>query len=97
VPNEELIVASGCAHDSFPATPQPGRKRHDEPHCGLVVARVLSGTAQVIAHFDALAAPEVAQFGTAPHLRAKALDAKGGFTREITYVYGRVELAEAKR
>lgn len=41
--------------------------------------------------------PELARIGDAKHLRIRSLDAKGTFSREITYVYGRVELGEAKR
>jgi sulfatase modifying factor 1 len=41
--------------------------------------------------------PELARIGDAKNLRIRSLDQKGTFSREITYVYGRVELGEAKR
>jgi hypothetical protein len=41
--------------------------------------------------------PELARVGDAKHLRIRSLDARGTFSRELNYVYGRVELGEAKR
>jgi sulfatase modifying factor 1 len=41
--------------------------------------------------------PELARVGDARHLRIRSVDARGSFSREINYVYGRVELGEAKR
>ena len=39
----------------------------------------------------------MARAGDARHLRFRALDLRGTFSREITYRYGRVELGELKR
>jgi hypothetical protein len=51
-----------------------------------------------VAQFEAgREAPEVAQFGEARKLRARGIDARGGFTREMTYGFGRVEIGDAKR
>jgi hypothetical protein len=88
VGNEELVVGAGCANAAVPAARR----------CGVMVARVLDGGAEPVAQFEAgHDVPEVAQFGEARKLRARATDARGGFTREITYGYGRVEIGEAKR
>ena len=86
VPNEELVIGAGCARE--------GRAQR----CGLIVGRVMDGAAQTVAQFEAgHELPEVAQFGEARRIRARAADAQGGFTRELTYTYGHVEIGVAKR
>lgn len=89
VGNEELLVITGCS--SAPKA------------CGLVVVRPSLDDA------GAPAAPplvsvatgrdtaEVTRAGDARHLRIRSLDARGIFSRELTYLYGRVELGEPKR
>jgi sulfatase modifying factor 1 len=92
VPNEELVVASGCAKDA--------------PHarCGLVVGRVDEGTdaeilkAELLADIDTgFEAAEVAEVGDARHLRLKGVDAKSGYLRDFTYSFGRVEMGAIQR
>ena len=86
VPNEELVIAGGCA------------KTGHVSRCGLLVGRSRDGATQTVAQFEVgHDLPEVAQFGEARRLRARGADAQGGFTREITYTYGRIEIGEAKR
>ncbi len=86
VPNEELVIAAGCAHE--------GRVQR----CGLMIGRVTDGAGQMVAQLEGgHEIPDLAQFGEARRLRARAADAKGGFTREITYTYGRVEIGLVKR
>ena len=41
--------------------------------------------------------PELARIGDARHLRFRTSDAKGTYSRELTYIYGRVEAGETKR
>jgi sulfatase modifying factor 1 len=97
VPNEELVIASGCAKD----------KPH--PRCGLVVGRVADagrdpGVDAAVAMIDVLAhvdtgfeAAEVAEVGDARHMRLKGVDAKSAYLRDFTYSYGRVEMGAIQR
>lgn len=87
VPNEELVMILGCN------TVGP-------PTCGLAVGRTLEGRATLIASADvghASALPDVARIGDARHLRIRGLDPSGTFGRDITYVYGRVEISKISR
>ncbi|MBX3204655.1 MAG: SUMF1/EgtB/PvdO family nonheme iron enzyme [Labilithrix sp.] len=86
VANEELAIAMGC-------TEAPKR-------CGLVVARPAGdgGAGDVLATVaTGKELSEVARVGDARHLRMRSLDPRGVYSREITYVYGRVDLGDAKR
>jgi hypothetical protein len=97
VPNEELVIASGCSKD----------KPH--PRCGLVVGRIVdtgqdAGTgsgvaaASTVAHVDTgFEASEIAEVGDARHMRLKGTDSKGGYLRDFTYSYGRVEMGPITR
>ena len=85
VANEELTVVQGCGTNA-------------PRSCALLVGRVRDGkryvsTSALVGRDPA----EVARVGDARHLRIRALDLRGTFSREITYVYGRVELGEMKR
>jgi hypothetical protein len=83
--NEELFVVQGCGT----ATPR---------QCGLLVGRVRNGKRYVAA--NAVVGRElgdVSKGRDAKHLRLRALDLKGTFSRELSYVYGKVELGELKR
>jgi formylglycine-generating enzyme len=93
VPNEELVVASGCAKDM------------PHPRCGLVVGRILASPdggappkpdslAQIDTGFEAA---EVAEVGDARHMRLKGVDAKSAYLRDFTYSYGRVEMGAIQR
>ena len=93
VPNEELVVASGCAKDA------------PHPRCGLVVGRILPAPeagalpkpdllAQIDTGFEAA---EVAEVGDARHMRLKGVDAKSAYLRDFTYSYGRVEMGAIQR
>jgi hypothetical protein len=93
VPNEELVVASGCAKDV------------PRPRCGLVVGRVYpeaeagaSPKPDVLAQIETgFEAAEVAEVGDARHMRLKGVDAKSGYLRDFTYAYGRVEMGAIQR
>jgi sulfatase modifying factor 1 len=93
VPNEELVVASGCSKDV------------PHPRCGLVVGRVYAaGEAGAAPRPDSLAqidtgfeAAEVAEVGDARHMRLKGVDAKSGYLRDFTYSYGRIEMGAIQR
>ena len=89
VGNEALELVVGCS-----ASPKA---------CALVVGRPLGG-GSADAGVSVLAStptgrdlPEVARVGDPRHLRMRALDTLGIFGRDITYVYGRVEIGEPKR
>jgi hypothetical protein len=91
VPNEELVIASGCAKDL--------------PHarCGVIVGRVFADAdaapaavslAQIDTGFEAA---EVAEVGDARHMRLKGVDATSAYLRDFTYAYGRVAMGAIKR
>ena len=40
---------------------------------------------------------EISKGSDAKHLRLRALDVKGTFSREVAYVYGKIEVGELKR
>ncbi len=86
VPNEELVMILGCNTVT--------------PTCALAVGRTLEGGAALVASADvghASALPDVARIGDARHLRIRGLDPSGTFGRDITYVYGRVEIGRISR
>ncbi|HEY8077751.1 MAG TPA: SUMF1/EgtB/PvdO family nonheme iron enzyme [Labilithrix sp.] len=85
VANEELTILVTCIL---------------QVSCSVVVGRSQDGKPEVLAASDAGwedPLPDVARIGDARHLRLKALDRHGVFGREITYVYGLVEIADPKR
>jgi hypothetical protein len=96
VANEELVMILGC-------TPSGITERVNTvgtPTCTLAVGRTLEGRAALIASADvghATALPDVARIGDARHLRIRGLDPAGTFGRDITYVYGRVEIGRENR
>lgn len=86
VANEKLVIVSGCT---------------EAPRgCGLVVARADgdAGANEVLVTVTTgRSPPEVARAGDARHLRIRALDPRGVYSRDITYIYGRVDLGAVKR
>ena len=86
VANEELVLASGCT---------------EAPRgCGLVVARPAgdAGAAEVLVTVaTGKDPPEVTRGADNRHIRICALDPRGIYSRELTYLYGRVDLGEMKR
>lgn len=85
--NEELVLILGC-------------NQIGSPTCSLAVGRTLEGRAQVLATSDVghrSPLPDVARIGDARHLRIRGLDPAGTFGRDITYVYGRVEIGQMNR
>ncbi len=94
VANEELVITSGCAHPPDAESAKKGAR------CGLLVARAgAAGSASVaLAEVDSgHEFAEVVLFGDGRHLRMRGLDLQGIFVRELTYVYGRVDVGEMKR
>ncbi|MEA2752283.1 MAG: hypothetical protein QOI41_6426, partial [Myxococcales bacterium] len=60
----------------------------------------LDGRATLVSSADigqASALPDVARIGDARHLRIRGLDPAGTFGRDVTYVYGRVEISAISR
>jgi formylglycine-generating enzyme len=92
VPNEELVVASGCVKEALGS------------RCGLVVGRAGSPwdseppAVDVLASVDSgFEAAEVAEVGDARHLRLKARDSKSAYLQDFTYSFGRVEMGPVQR
>lgn len=87
VPNEELVMILGC-------------NKVGAPTCSLAVGRLEGDRATLLGSADvghASPQPDVARVGDARHLRIRGLDPAGTFGRDITYVYGRVELGTMNR
>lgn len=87
VVNEELVMILGC-------------NKTGAPTCSLAVGRMLDGRPSVVASAEvghASALPDLARIGDARHLRIRGLDPTGTFGRDITYVYGRVEIGRINR
>ncbi len=83
--NEELAVVMGCS-DTPPRV------------CGLVVGRIVDGKPQsLLKAIVGRDLPELSRLGDARHLRIRALDNAGIFSRAITYAYGRVSLGDPTR
>jgi hypothetical protein len=86
VANEELVIAEGCT---------------DPPRgCGVVVARPSDDRER----FEVLVSAsswrdigEIARGGDTRHVRLRALDLRGIFSRDISYLYGKVEIGPLKR
>lgn len=88
VNNEELLVAVGCEKEGGPWA-----------HCGVIIARVVDGDATMLAQFAT--GPHIADLlakdAEPKHLRARGIDVRGTFARDLDYVYGRIRLAEEAR
>ena len=87
VANEELVMILGC-------------NVAGPPTCALAVGRTLDGVAALVNSADvghAMALPDVARVGDLRHLRIRGLDPQGTFGRDITYVYGRVQISSVNR
>ncbi len=84
VANEELRVFVGCADP----------KGESGPGCGVGITRGDMLLAQIS---TGTSMPEVARNGSPRHLRVRGLDQRGTFSREVTYIYGRIEVTEPKR
>jgi hypothetical protein len=70
------------------------------PTCSIAVGRNLEGRPALLASAEvghASPQPDLARIGDARHLRIRALDPAGTFGRDITYVYGRVEIGNVNR
>jgi formylglycine-generating enzyme len=84
VANEKLDVVITC-------------RRTPKMACDMIVGRSQEGARAILARMQVQSGIELARIGPPGKLRLRALDERGTFSREITYVYGRVELTEAKR
>ena len=84
--NEDLIVTTGCSI--------PPRA------CGMVVGRggKDAGAVQILAKIPTNSDPaEILRGPDARHLHVRSLDGRGVLTRDVAYVYGRVDVSEVKR
>lgn len=98
VVNEELVMILGCTPSGD--TQHAAALGAPPPTCALAVGRTLEGRATLIGSADighAAALPDVARVGDARHLRIRGLDPLGTFGRDVTYVYGRVEISAISR
>ncbi len=84
VPNETMDIVITC-------------KRGPRLSCDLLIGRALGEDKTIVARVEVKSGVELARIGTARKLRIRGLDERGSFSREITYVYGLVEIAEPKR
>lgn len=85
VANEELFIIVGCT-------------KLGTPSCSVAVGRQGGDSPYVIAHADVgTLTPDVLRLGDVRHLRIRGLDPRGTFGRDVTYVYGNVDIAEQKR
>ena len=98
VVNEELVMILGCTPSGD--TQHAAALGAPPPSCALAVGRTLDGRPTLIGSADighAAALPDVARVGDARHLRIRGLDPLGTFGRDVTYVYGRVEISAISR
>jgi hypothetical protein len=87
VANEELVIILGC-------------NTVGAPTCALAVGRSLEGRPSLVASGEVghgSPPPDLARVGDARHLRFRGLDPSGTFGRDLTYVYGRVEVGNVNR
>lgn len=85
VSNEELLLFVGCS-------------KGETGSCAVVVGRQIDEKITVLASSPVgLPQPEVVRLGDMKHLRLRGIDGPGTFGRDITYVYGRVEIAGPAR
>lgn len=85
VPNEELFVFVGCAKAPTEA-------------CSIAIGREASDSPYVLASAEiGRMAPDLLRLGDMRHLRVRALDVRGTFGRDLTYVYGNVDLGDPRR
>jgi hypothetical protein len=85
VANDQLVLLLACAKA--------------KPACSLIVGRVLDDRAAVVETVEMGAdapLPDVVRAGDAKHLRAKGMGHGGPFARELTYVYGRIAVPDAR-
>lgn len=83
-PNEKLAVLVTCT-------------RAGRTQCDVLVGRQLGEARAVVVRLELESNVELARVGEARRLRLRALDTRGSYTRDVTYVYGRVEVGEPKR
>lgn len=88
--NEELAIVVGC------------KKHGGSQGCAVVVGRLgargdAGAPSPLLRSEMGLLLPDVARVGDPKQLRIRGLDARGTFGRELTYVYGRVELGDVRR
>lgn len=84
VGNEELDVVLACGAVKRVCTFLVARRTADGPK---VVAEVEVGREL----------PELARVGDPRHLRLRGFDPRGSYNRDITYIYGRVDVGELRR
>ncbi len=91
VANDDLVVLFGCTRSSAPVcTFVAGRMPNGDAGAagaGTVVTRENVG----------LVLPDLARLADAKHLRLRGIDTLGTFSRDVTYVYGRVDIGPMKR
>jgi len=97
VANDELVIVSGCVRPADAAT--------TARRCGLLIARAdvtAPGAGRVdaapVTELDVGHDPaEVALFGESRHVRMRGVDETSAYVREMTYAYGRIDVAEIRR
>lgn len=90
VANEELYVVVGCHTTSPTCSVAIGRD-------GVGDAGGASGPYVIASAEIGRMTPDVLKLGDLRHLRIRALDVHGTFGRDLTYVYGNVDLADPRR
>ncbi|MCL2723254.1 MAG: SUMF1/EgtB/PvdO family nonheme iron enzyme [Polyangiaceae bacterium] len=83
VANEELFIIVGC-------------KQVGTQTCSMAIGRD-GATKSIVASAEVGRMPNMLRLGDVRHLRIRGLDMHGTFGRDITYVYGNVDLANPRR
>jgi hypothetical protein len=99
VSNDALVILLGCSRSSQPTcVVVTGRPAGQAGQAGQADGDAGASAAVVIGREAVgLVLPDLVRNGDAGHLRLRGIDSLGTFSREVTYVYGRVDFGPMKR
>ncbi len=93
VANESLGIVLTCARNGAPCSFVVGRM----PDAEAADAGAAASPTVIAREAMGLVVPDLARLGDAKHLRLRGIDTNGTFSREVTYVYGRIDVGPMKR